>query len=215
MKFFSKIEVWLPTRWGVVLLLILAVALVAFVILNLYPFLAPENPISDAQIVILEGWLPDAGLLRVFERTSPETLLVTTGGPIKFGGSLLNEKTYADITAKRLRLLGVPSQSILVASASDVSMDRTYASAVAVRCALEKEGRFGSSANLYSLGAHGRRSLFLYRLVFGPNSPLGIVSLESEEFDLSHWWRSSHAFKHVLNELTSWIYTQCTWWKYD
>ena len=84
-----------------------------------------------------------------------------------------------------------------------------------MRRALEERGLFGRPANLYSLGAHGRRSCLLYRFAFGPEAPLGVISLESEEYDLRHWWKSSEAFKHVMTELMSWFYVQCTRWKYS
>jgi len=212
MKFFRKTEVWRPTRWGLVLILLLCVLFGTGLFFRLYPFLAQNAPLPQTELVIIEGWLEDTALAQVVAEAGSNVLFITTGGPIKLGASLLKEKTYAEVTTARLHKLGV--SSVLTAAAPDTSKDRTYASALAVRRLLEERGLLGCSANLYSLGAHSRRSFLLYRLAFGPEVPLGVVALESEECNLHHWWSSSPAFKHVLSELTSWFYLLCTRWKY-
>ena len=215
MKLFRKIELWMPTFFGFLLGFVLFSLLGTYLVLQAYPFFALTQPLPQPEQIILEGWLPDAELERVVESLGLSTRWITTGGPVKFGGSLLKEKTYAEVTAARLRQLGVPSAFILVIPALDTDLDRTFASALAVRRALEKQHRLEMPTNLYSLGAHSRRSFLLYRLACGADVPLGVVALESESFDLRHWWRSSHAFKHLFNEGFSYFYTQCTRSKYE
>lgn len=214
MKLLRKKEVWLPAGQGIVLLSLFIGGLGYGALKNLYPFLAQTHPVSSAEIILIEGWLGDAELSEAAQRLLPEQRVVTTGGPIKFGSSLLKEKTYAEATAARLRLLGVADEKIICAPAPDVERDRTYASARAAQDALAQRGLFGKRCNIYSVGAHSRRSLFLYKLAFGADYPLGIVSFESQETDLRHWWRSSLAFKQILNELLSWIYTLVSSCKY-
>ena len=214
MKLIRKTEVWRPTRWGFLLIFLLIGVLGLGLSQGLYPFLAQNCPLSQAELIIIEGWLPDAELVQLVAETEPGTLWVTTGGPIKFGGSLFDEKTYAEVTTERLQKLGVSSEAILTASAPDVAADRTYASALAVRDKLEEQGLFGRPANLYTLGAHSRRSFLLYRLAFDSEGSLGVVALENEELDLRHWCRSSLAFRQVADEAIAWLYVQCTRWKY-
>lgn len=214
MKLFRKKEVWMPTWQGYVAFFLLAGILCCGIILHAYSFLAQNHPQPEAEIIIIEGWLPDAELESLAGHIPSGKLIVTTGGPVTFGGSLLKEKTYAEVTAARLNLLGLAPEKILCASAPDVRCDRTYASALAARDALMKHGLFGKPCNIYSMGAHGRRSFYLYRMAFGADYPIGIVSLESQAYDLRHWWRSSLAFKQVFGELTSWIYTLFSSCKY-
>ncbi|MEI8206251.1 MAG: hypothetical protein WCG03_05180 [Kiritimatiellales bacterium] len=214
MKFFRKKEVLIPTGQVFFLLLLLIGGLFYGVISHLYPFLAQHHPLPNAEIIIIEGWLPDAELKEAARDIQPEQIVVATGGPVKFGGSLLREKTYAEVTAARLRLFIMADEKILCAPAPDVQCDRTYASALAARDALKQRGLFGKSCNVYSMGAHSRRSFYLYKQAFGTDYPIGVVSLESQEADLRHWWRSSLAFKQVLGELTSWIYTLFSSYKY-
>ncbi len=214
MKLIRKTEVRRPTRWGFLLIFLLIGALGLGLSLGLYPFLAQNRPLSQAELIIIEGWMPDAELAQMVADTEPGALFVTTGGPIKFGGSLFDEKTYAEVTTVRLQKLGVSSEVILTASAPDVAADRTYTSALAVFDKLKERGLSGRSANLYTLGAHSRRSFLLYRLAFGPQASLGVVLVESEELDQRHWCRSSLAFRQVVGEAIAWLYVQCTRWKY-
>ncbi len=214
MKLVRKTEVRRPTRWGFLLIFILLAMLLVGVTSTLYPFLAQNVPIPQAELIIVEGWLEDAELIAVLAGVESNALWVTTGGPIKFGGSLFDEKTYAEVTAMRLQKLGVSSETIIIASAPDASKNRTYVSALAVRDKLEEEGLFGRPANLYTLGAHSRRSFFFYRRAFGSDAPLGVVSMENKELELRHWCRSSLAFRHVVGEWIAWAYTQCTRWNY-
>jgi len=204
----------MPTGQGFILLILLVVGLFYSGAIRLYPFLAQNHPQPSAEIIIIEGWLPDVELKEAVKSIQPGQIIVTTGGPVQFGGSLLKEKTYAEVTAARLRLFGMADEKILCAPAPDVRCDRTYASALAARDALKQRGFLGKSCNVYSMGAHSRRSFYLYKLAFGTEYPLGIVSIESQESDLRHWWRSSLAFKQVLGELISCIYTLFSSCKY-
>jgi len=204
----------MPTRQGSVLLLLLFGGLFYGAISHLYPFLAQHHPVPNAEIIIIEGWLPDAELKEAVKGIQPGQLIVTTGGPVIFGGILFKGKTYAEVTAERLCLLGLDPEKIICTPAPDVRSDRTYASALAARDALKQRGLLGKSCNVYSMGAHSRRSFYLYKLAFGADYPIGIISIESQEADLRHWWRSSLAFKQVLGELTSWIYTLFSSCKY-
>ena len=214
MKLVRKKEVWRPTIFGYAILLLLLGGLGCIAILNIYPFLAQTVPQSSAEILIIEGWLSDAELSEAAKAAGPGQLIVTTGGPVNFGGSLFKGKTYAEVTADRLYLMGTAAEKILCAPAPDARCDRTYTSALAARSALVQRGLFGKPCTVYSVGAHSRRSLYLYKLAFGTDYPVGIVSLEGQECDLRHWWRSSLAFKQVLGELTSWIYTLFSSCKY-
>ena len=214
MKLIRKKEVRRPTIWGLLLMFLLLAAIGSVLISGLYPFLAQNRPLPEAEVVIIEGWLEDAEFAQVLAAVKPGALFVATGGPIKFGAGLLEEKTYAEATAARLRKMGVPAEAIITASAPDVAIDRTYAAALAARHALEERNLLGRPANLYTLGAHSRRSFLLYRLAFDSEGSLGVVALENEELDLRHWCSSSRAFRQVVGETIAWLYVQCTRWRY-
>jgi hypothetical protein len=215
MKIFRKKAVWVPTFSGLLLLLPAAAILLAAVASGVYPFLAQNRPLPDAEMAVIEGWIPDAELAALSVRLPEDTLYVTTGGPIEFGADFFPEKTYAGLTASRLRKFGIDPELILEAPAPETSADRTYVSALAARRMLEANGLFGKPAGIYTVGPHSRRSFLLYRFAFGSEAPLGIIALESSHADLRHWWRNSLAFKKVCTEILSLAYTYCTFWKYD
>ncbi|MCU0857831.1 MAG: YdcF family protein [Pontiellaceae bacterium] len=207
MKFFRKQTLWIPTWKGLLLISLLLGGLFSGGVLHLYPFLAQHHPRPDAEWIAIEGWLADSELQEAVRDLRPGQIVVTTGGPVFFCGSLLENKTYAELTVDRLLLLGVPPEQILCASAPDAPSDRTYNSATAVRILLEQRGLFGKPCNIYSIGVHSRRTFQMYRLAFGADYPLGIVSLKCQDCDQRCWWRSSLAFKSVLTEFISWFYT--------
>lgn len=214
MKLVRKKALWVPSKFGWLVLTVVLVVLSSSLIFGLHPFLSHNRPIANASVMILEGWMDDAELPGVLAHADSNTLFVASGGPIEYGALLFKEKTYAEITASRLMKLGIPAERILAAPAPATQRDRTYIAAVAVRKTLKDEGLFGVPANLVSVGVHSRRSGVLYRCAFDGESPLGLISLESHRCDQRHWWRSSEAFKQVITELISWTYVQCTRWKY-
>lgn len=159
-------------------------------------------------MIIIEGWLADAELKEAAQSIHPGQIVITTGGPVIFGQKILHYDNYADLGAARLVEYGVPAEQIVSIPAPDTQRDRTYVSAQAARKRLEELGLFGKSANLYTIGAHGRRSFLMFRAVFGNDYPLGVMSVEPPAYDLKYWYRHSAGFKHVITEFISWIYAQ-------
>jgi hypothetical protein len=208
MKFVRKKEIWIPTWQGFILLFLLLGALTYASVRHLYPFLAQNHPLPSVEIVIIEGWLADAELKEAAKAIHPGQIIVTTGGPITFGQKILQYDNYATLATARLIALGIPAENIITAPAPDTQRDRTYVSAQAARRKLEELGLFGKSANIYTVGAHARRSYLLFRVVFGKNYPLGVISVMPPGYHLEQWYTCSAGFKHVVMELISWLYAQ-------
>jgi hypothetical protein len=205
-KLFRKKEVWIPTWQGVTLFLLLAGGLLYGAVLHLYPFLAQNHPVPNAEMIIIEGWLADAELKEAVKAIRPGQIVVTTGGPVTFGQQILNYENYAEMATARLIDLGVPAETIITIPAPETLRDRTYVCAQAARKRLEELGLFGKSANLYTIGAHARRSYLMFRSVFGQDYPLGVIAINPPSYNLDHWYRHSAGFKHVTGEFISWIY---------
>lgn len=208
MKLIRKKEIWLPTWQGLVLSSVLVAALACGTVLHLYPFLAQNDPKPNAEIIIIEGWLADAELKEAAKAIRPGQTVVTTGGPVTFGQKILQYDNYAEMAAVRLIAIGIPAETIITVPAPETLRDRTYVSAQAARRRLEELGLFGKPANLYTIGAHARRSCLLFRHVFGRGYPLGVISVEPPNYHLKHWYRHSAGFKHVVTETLSWIYAK-------
>lgn len=208
MKLFRKKEVRLPTLQGWALFILILSGLGFGAVRNLYPFLAQQHPAPDAGMVIIEGWMADAELKEAAGFIRPGQIVVVTGGPVVFAQKILQYDNYAELGAARLIEYGIPAESIVAIPAPDTQRDRTYVSAQAARARLQELGLFGESANLYTIGAHARRSYLMFRVVFGKDYPLGVISVEPPDYNLKHWYRHSAGFKHVMMELISWIYAQ-------
>jgi hypothetical protein len=208
MKLVRKKEVWMPTWKGFVLFFLLIGVIGYSAIRHLYPFLAQNHPQPAAEIIIIEGWMADAELKEAANAIRPGQIVVTTGGPVIFGQKILNYDNYAEMATARLIAMGISAETIITVPAPDTLRDRTYVSAQVARRKLEELGLFGKSANLYTIGAHARRSYLLFRHVFGKDYPLGVIAVEPPNYHLDLWYRHSAGFKHVVMEFISWIYAQ-------
>jgi len=200
-------EYYLPTLWGWLLLLVVLVGLFAVLIRGMFWFLAPTAP-TDAEILVVEGWLPDKALEKAVSefRSANYRLLVTTGGPLREGSYLSAYKSYAELSAASIRAIGIQDSQLVAVPAPAVKEDRTYTSAVALKRWMEKSGNRARSLNLYSLGAHARRSRLMFEKALGPGFTIGVIAVEDPDYDARHWWTSSSGVRDVLDEAIGYAY---------
>lgn len=202
-----KRTVYLPTWRGWLLLLLTAIALAAFAIRNIHAFLAVTAPVP-ANVLVLDGWMSDASLEEAIDifREGDYDLLCTTGGPLTRGTLFAPYPTYAELAAGSLQKLGFDADLILTVPSPAVARNRTFASAMAVRKRLEEKRIAVAGLNLITTGPHARRSRLVYRKVFGPETPVGVIALASPSYDPDRWWRSSAGLKAVVSETLSWLF---------
>jgi len=194
---------------GRILLLLVGVAALLIAARNAYPFLAPSRP-AYGEVLIVEGWMPDAELeqaIRVFD-THDYELLVTTGGPLLIGSFLSEYSTYAQLTAASLRRLGVEQNVIVPVPAPPVQRDRTYASALAVKDWLSKTNSPVTSVDVFSLGAHARRTQLLFQKALGDNVSVGVIAATDPEYDPNKWWVYSSGVRSVIGETLAYLYAR-------
>ena len=200
-------EYYLPTLRGWLLLLVVVGGLLVALVRGLFWFLAPTAPV-DAEILVVEGWLPDAALEKAVTefRTHNYRLLVTTGGPLREGSYLSVYKSYAELSAASIRKLGIQDSQLVAVPAPRVREDRTYASAVALKLWREASGTRLRSLNLYSLGAHARRSRLMFEKALGKSVVVGVIAVEDPDYDPHLWWTSSSGVRDVLDEAIGYAY---------
>ena len=204
-------EIWLPTIWGWLLLLAFICTASVLAGRNLYALLAPSDPAPGAQMLVVEGWMPEDELdqaVAVF-RHGKYQRIVTTGGPIKHWVALQGPLTYAERAAGYLRTHGLEGTEVTAVSAPESAQDRTYLSAVMVRDWAAKQNLALKALDVFSSGAHARRSRMLYRMAFGPTVDVGVLSATQQDYDERHWWRSSAAAESVLKETIGLLWTMC------
>jgi len=65
----------------------------------------------------------------------------------------------------------------------------------------------GKSVNIISLGPHTRRTWMIYKKVMGKNTDVGIILVNSVNYDISNWWKSLAGIKATVDETASYVYT--------
>jgi len=92
--------------------------------------------------------------------------------------------------------------------APKVNQDRTYASAMALRRWLKDHGIAVSKVNVVSMGAHSRRTRFLFQEAFGDSARVGIIASYDSQIDTRYWWRTSQGFRGVTAEIIAYAYVR-------
>lgn len=203
----------LPTVWGWLLLLTGLVAAGWAAANRIYPFLAVTDLAPDARTLVVEGWLDATELEDVapFLRGHRYERVLVTGGPVLAWADTQTLVSSAERATVYLRRHGVDAPPVVAVPAPASAQDRTFLSAVMVREWAAREHVSLDAIDVFSTGAHARRTRTVYRLAL-PHSEVGIVATPSHGFDAAHWWRSSAAAKTVLGETIGLAWTACCFW---
>jgi hypothetical protein len=203
-----KKQIYVPTAFGWFLLLACVAACSCFCVANAYSFLAYDKP-CGADVFIIEGWVPDHVLEQSLApcKEGHCRLFITTGGPLEVGSDLSQYRTYAELTAARLRKLGFEEGQIVAVPNQTVDRDRTYAAALEVRKWLLKNPSF-DGATLITKGPHARRSFITFKRVLPSGFELGVCAVPPRDYDPQRWWASSEGFRTVASEGIAYIYAR-------
>ena len=202
-------EVWIPTVWGWLFILIVGAGTLVLAGRHAHSFLAPNQP-SGAHLLIVEGWMSASELDQAVDgfRDGGYERIITTGGPIEPGLGRSDHASYAGLARDYLVQRGLPGISVTAVPAPASGQDRTYLSAVMVREWLEQSGLAVDAIDVLSSGVHSRRSWALYRVAFGSRVRIGILAARPISYDPDGWWRTSVGAKTVMSEALSWIWTE-------
>ena len=159
--------------------------------------------------MVVEGWLPTFILTKAAQefRAKRYSMLFSTGIAIDRGDFYWQEKTFADMAAATMRHLGLDSHVVVAVPALPVKVDRTFASACALKRYFDSTGLRISGINVVSLGPHSRRSRLLFQKALGKKIKVGIYSYPDETYDPKRWWGSSNGFKATIDEIVSYCYS--------
>lgn len=206
MKIFVKKEKYVLSFWGWGVLLSLTSGIFIFFIINAHSFLAYHHPI-EAQVLIVEGWVPDYALEETAKQWNQQNYqnVVTTGGPLYVGSFLSQYKTYAELSGATLQKLGIDKSKIIVLPAPIAERNRTITSALEVKMWLMKHPEI-KYFNLLTLGVHARRSYMLYRNALPPTVELGVIAVQSKDYDPEKWWYFSAGVRNVIFEGIAYFY---------
>jgi hypothetical protein len=209
--FLQRRECLLPTWRGWLVLLLASTALLVYSVREAYSFLAVNDPVYNGALVV-EGWLPDYALQQAiteFKRDHYSKMFVT-GGPLEYGAPLSEYRTFAERGAATLVRLGLDANAVQAVPAPKVRVDRTYASAVALKNWLDQHGAVETNFNIISLGPHSRRSRLLFEKALGSSCRVGVTTVEDEDYDARRWWESGEGVRIVIDEMIAYWYARLT-----
>lgn len=216
---FRRRQVWLPTAWGWLLLMSLAVLGVIGLARAANGYLAPEQPARGgdgrgARTLAVEGWLDGGDLdqaVAAFRRGRYERVLAT-GGPIEKRYDPEGFKTYAARAAAYLRSHGLADAEVIALPAPETLHDRTYLNGLMVRQWAQRSGISLGALDVFSAGVHARRSGLVYQMALGDGVEVGMLASTPQDYDAQHWWRSSSGTKATMSETLSLLWTRCCFW---
>ena len=187
-----------------------AVLTAGVIITNIYPFLALTDRV-DAKVLVVEGWVHDYAIqasLRELKAGRYERVFATGGPVIGTGGYTSDFNTAASVGADRLKAAGAPSELVQMVPCREVERDRTFSSAVALRDWFQQHHMTVQSLNVITEGAHSRRTRLLFERAFHGRVKIGVVSIPSPDYDVTHWWRSSQGMEEVLEQGFAYLYAR-------
>lgn len=204
--FFRPRTIWLPTLLGWLLILVfVATPIIAWWQWGESMLCLTQREQTD--LLVVEGWVGEEtfeGAAEEFSRGGYRWI-ITTGG---LDGERWSHTrwTYAEIAHDRLIRDGVPGDKIIMAPCAEVETQRTRESALAVKEMLATRGLHPAALNVFTLGAHARRSQLVYAKIFEPATKVGIISWLPESAHTTPWWKSTSRAKDLLTETIGYLY---------
>lgn len=207
--FIRRRERWCLTLRGWLALLLCAFVAVVVGVWSAFPFLAVNQPVKG-EILVVEGWVPDYSVKQVRSefKTGGYRLLIVTGGPIIKGEMFAEFKTYAELTKAILQRNGFDENKLVAVPSAEQFRNRTYASALALREWISNSGSVVKSVNVFTRGAHARRTWLLFEKAFQGQIEVGIIAGDDLRYDGKRWWKTSEGVRDILDEAIAYCYAR-------
>lgn len=207
-RFFKVKKVYFPTILGWLIILIGLFVFSFFLIKMTYTFLSQEVK-PNSKVLVVEGWIPQYGIKNAIDYYNEHgyKYMIITGVPITQWTYSSPFSNMADASAGTMRHLFFTDSIYTVSIPTSVFRDRTYSTAVALKMALPEWSISDDNFDLYSLGAHARRSYLMFSKVFS-HSDIGLITDTDKSFEAEEWYSSSNGFRIVFSELISYFYSR-------
>ena len=200
LSLFKRRTIWWPTWRGWAGLSLIFGIFAVWWYFEAEPFLS-QTERQPADILVVEGWIGIDGITAAkaeFERGGYR-FVVAAGG---MSGNRWDRRqwSYATEAEELLLRLGLSREQVILAIPQDVPSHRTFASAVAVVRTLQSRGLQAKALNIFTLGAHARRSRLVFAKVQQPGTEVGVISWAPPGYYAGPWWRSSDRALDLIKE---------------
>jgi len=197
----------LGRKWLVLATLGVALAFV----LTIHDFLAISRPVNG-DILVVEGWIWRSSAMKEaaeeFHRGHYKWL-VTVGESFEDDGKGSAQRDSGELAAKRLREYGVDEGSIVVLPGPNVPRHRTYASALMLREWLARSKTETTGVNVFTLGAHARKSVVLFERALGAGTRVGVIAGTDDSYNAHRWWLSTTGIYVIMRKTAGYLYAVC------
>ena len=199
-RLFHRRTIWWPTWIGWILILSVPAGGSALWWFKGEAFLTCTDRLP-AEVLVVEGWIGVEGVHAAKEEFSQGGYhyIVVTGG---LTGKRWNARRWSqvEIAAIELGRMKVPSDRIITAQALETEEQRTFAYAISAKRTLQANGIKPGAINVFTLGAHARRSRLIHAKAFGSETKVGVVAWLPQDYGTGPWWRSSERAETLLKE---------------
>ena len=174
---------------------------------SIYDFLAVTTCRVEADIVVVEGWVPDYVVKAAADEFSRGgyRCIVTSGLESETGLVPGPHNSVAIEAAVLLQQSGIDRSRILICATPPTNWNRTAKSARAVRDILSAQGVNPKNINIVTIGVHARRTWLAYQHAFGPGTQIGIIQIPEHNLDPARWWASGLGIKRVTKGYIAWL----------
>jgi hypothetical protein len=205
-RLFQRRVVILPTFLGWIGLLILVASACLLWWFQGESFLSGTRRLP-AEVLVVEGWIGPEGIGEArleFERGGYQYIVAASG----LSGERWNERrwSFAVEAAKILLHSGIPHDRIIVAEPPITEGQRTYEAAEAVWRALRDRNIHPKALNVFTMGAHARRSRLVFAKVFSPDTEVGVIAWIPRDYEPGVWWHSSERAGEFIKETIAYTF---------
>ena len=200
---------------GVLLLVVGLYFLFCFFTNALAAFLHVNEPVHDADVLIVEGWLSQRfaeSVKEEFQKGTYKYILISGFADEIYsrydGKEITKSDTSPDAPLASIRLqMGIDSTKIKIVEISNsVKIHRTFAMAQAAGKWLQNNDPSVRSVNICTSWNHGRKTWCAYRKILGDTFNVGILTFPKETIPVHKWWTTRGGFRWQVWALANYLY---------
>lgn len=113
----------------------------------------------------------------------------------------------AEVARGWLLAHGLADSLVVALNAPEVDYNKTYTSALAVRQWMAAQGKT-VPFNLFSVGAHARRSRMLFAKAFDGKVRVGIIASPRRGYSEDNWWKVKAGRQFVMDQVLKYLYAK-------